>query len=76
MLEGFTDDFNEFFPADGSRLVSDPVRMEFLDGGCNFPACVRKQGPLGNKVVEGQEDIPDVKDNGIDLGHGKEEVRG
>jgi hypothetical protein len=34
---------------------------------------VGKERPLGDEVVEGQEDIPDVEDNGVDLHDGRDD---
>jgi hypothetical protein len=43
--------------------------MELLDGGGDRLACVGKERPLGDEVVEGQEHIPDIEDNSVYWGH-------
>ena len=69
MLEGLPHNLDEILATDGSRLMSHPVGMELLDGGGDLLSRVGKERPLGNEVVEGQQDIPDIKDDGLNLHH-------
>jgi len=70
--ECFTDSSDEIFTGDPSRFMIDPQRMQILHRRRCIDAGMRHQRPLGNEVVEGQQDIPDVEDDGVDLRHGEE----
>ncbi len=72
MGKGLSDYTDELLPTDSARLVGHPVRVKFLDRGCSLPACVGKQGPLRNEVVEGQQNIADVEDDSLYF-HGRNE---
>jgi hypothetical protein len=69
MRKGFAHDSYEILTGYSSRLMIHAQRMEILDRGWGLDSRVRHKRSCRNEIVKGQEDIPDIEDDGLDLGH-------
>ena len=71
MGKGFSNDLHELLSRDPTRFMIHSQRMEILNGRRGSDSRMSHQRSLSDEVVEGQEDIPDIEDDGLYLGHRK-----
>ena len=66
MSKGITNRFDKVGTADETRFMIHAERVEFLLRGRGFLSGVSQDLLFRHRIVKGEKDIPDIKDDGVD----------